>query len=97
MYIPEAIHEAAEVVTNFFDKEGVEGWQYGGLADRRLVGRDTHDRVMKATHSRSMVDKCFDVSGVEVKDAEGKKCVIVTYWVRHHSGGKVRYSEVVYD
>lgn len=37
--VAEEIIEAERKITDFFAKQGIEGWQYKGLADRNLVAK----------------------------------------------------------
>jgi hypothetical protein len=37
LQVPQEIIEAAQVVSNYFEKQGVQEWQLCSIADRRLV------------------------------------------------------------
>jgi hypothetical protein len=39
MAIPTKVYEASETLYNFFTQQGITCWQFGYVADRRLVAR----------------------------------------------------------
>jgi hypothetical protein len=42
--IPSEIHAAAETLHTFFEKQGMQNWEFSHVADRRLVDSLKHER-----------------------------------------------------
>jgi hypothetical protein len=44
MAIPSGVHEAAQTLHNYFEKQGMREWEFSAVADRRLVTKLERER-----------------------------------------------------
>lgn len=76
---PPEIHAAAQTVTDWFSVNGIEGWEFAGLADRRLVAKDSLAPCPFCGFTQHHKDRDTGLLGIELQHRGGSGAAVCNW------------------